>query len=1577
MLAYIGWRVLATTCFGISILVTLGIGRIYRVYNIQNDLVAELGGGITRDRLVEIDPSAASTPVGEVDRDRLVEIDLPTGKPVTDPRPTWPQPRWATTSPTWTTVEANWATRSEAAPADVSLPSQADTADEGDASHSHYVPGGEQQLSPAGAKSARVPDTQLNIGRLLYGPVLRYDPIRAGGKPAAETSTTTPVPRTGWLRGQAQRPGRLRFTLMLTILIACCMLIAAMPSPFHGSSTARVPPAWTPEHERQYPFATWVDDIYNWCLNNNDQPHQQCAAITMQLGGAARELARTMTPQERMHGGIVNGVQVDPVTMLFHGLQERFGPLGEETRMTAMVELMTFDRRHGERINEVASRFEVTRAVASRDAGFTMNTEAVAMTFLRAVGITDEQLLQILAPLSGRFPNTDAELRQMIAYIRRMGHILERSPGNVASALRPAGSRGSAREPRGEHARAYVGMGESAASSDPNTAWAASETWMSGSGTGWGYGLGGTGASAGSSYMSIPNQTEEDGSSEESTATSSDNGSENLNDPSIASLAPAQQGEHIYWAYTKAKKTWRRFSMKPTRHVRRFSKRKGKGGKGNRKGKSSGKFATMYMATEEVAVYFKGKGKGLRKGSTNKGFRGGGKGSRTNPKGPDGTTMLCSICNSDTHFRARCPTASTGSGQSQPSFPVVAATAAQSYTAVGAGPLDDILAAAQAPAQALALMVTEVPTEPMEVDTQNTSDDTSVAQPMEDSVSTDPWVLADPWSQPSAESGSSVAGTVATAGAQPGQSWGTHNDRWWRENEQHMHDWNWRNNRTPGPHYRNGTVFTHVPKNAAWQASTAERIRAIPAVPEVEVPVVVNRHWTPESGKPKPPTPSPSQLRGNPETPEELARHDASIARHDEAVASAIARHRTNLAVAGSGQNPIPVALQPATERDRELSALVAKALTRPHPGQRPADWPVPFKAPPPDNYPYMMLGLSQTTHTNPNNQHPPITPRLSRTGVSEVGPPLVTGGFGGPPPPKSTPAGPRGPDSVRPHWAVGGDTTARTRAHMQFATHMSSLGTGTNAQDRVVEGGSLSEVATNMASVQTMRADAVRQRNASGPGGTGAASSQPPPGRGQWPAWNTVPPRVQNHMTTTYPLPQHTAPPPAPIAAPPTPIRFYSGGDDSCSICLEPYVEQARVCRLTCMHTFHASCFQDMLLAVGTPLCPNCRGSPQIAAVWYYLATLPDLTQGRPNLVTPTDNEVYTAMIGGTVEAVVQPSLQAADVAANVSPRPVDTLRLDADDSDSGVPAGDEHDPDDPSSGEEVSSSGEGDEVPLTGVSAQLMTIETPRSVTTETESRSLAPSNSQHSDMTSYPIGMDPRAATGSMLMPGIGPPLVSAAQDRVVAGGASTAYLNTPALPDGSQALLVDPGSYGNIAGGNWVKRTATLAIQGGASAKPVQTKRKTPLNVSGVGTGSQVCNYDVTLPIALRNDRGETLSATFSSATLDDGDLPALLGLKTLVEQRALLDLSTMKLHFCGPGDATINLPPGSQSFQLSQSTSGHLMLPCCNFEGGRQLHDASSSSLALATATSPGPGVPETDGSAAPPGLGVGTPPVSN
>ena len=68
------------------------------------------------------------------------------------------------------------------------------------------------------------------------------------------------------------------------------------------------------------------------------QPAQQAAAIVMILGGAARELVRSITPDEIMHGGGVKGVQVDPVTYIEAGFQNRFALLDDEHRLAAMTQ---------------------------------------------------------------------------------------------------------------------------------------------------------------------------------------------------------------------------------------------------------------------------------------------------------------------------------------------------------------------------------------------------------------------------------------------------------------------------------------------------------------------------------------------------------------------------------------------------------------------------------------------------------------------------------------------------------------------------------------------------------------------------------------------------------------------------------------------------------------------------------------------------------------------------------------------------------------------------------------------------------------------------------------------------------------------------------------------------------------------------------------------------------------------------------------------------------------------------------------------------------------------------------------
>ena len=49
-------------------------------------------------------------------------------------------------------------------------------------------------------------------------------------------------------------------------------------------------------------------------------PLQRAAAIVLRLGGVARELLRSITPEELVSGGVVNCVLLDPITYIVSGL---------------------------------------------------------------------------------------------------------------------------------------------------------------------------------------------------------------------------------------------------------------------------------------------------------------------------------------------------------------------------------------------------------------------------------------------------------------------------------------------------------------------------------------------------------------------------------------------------------------------------------------------------------------------------------------------------------------------------------------------------------------------------------------------------------------------------------------------------------------------------------------------------------------------------------------------------------------------------------------------------------------------------------------------------------------------------------------------------------------------------------------------------------------------------------------------------------------------------------------------------------------------------------------------------------
>ena len=125
-----------------------------------------------------------------------------------------------------------------------------------------------------------------------------------------------------------------------------------------GDFTYRIPPAWAPENEQHYSFRDWCQDLQLWLMLTDLQPAQQAAAIVMRLGGAARELVRSTTPDEILNGGQINGVQVDPITYIVAGLQQMFAMLDDEHRLAAMTQFLAFP---GAKVSQSTGHLPATR----------------------------------------------------------------------------------------------------------------------------------------------------------------------------------------------------------------------------------------------------------------------------------------------------------------------------------------------------------------------------------------------------------------------------------------------------------------------------------------------------------------------------------------------------------------------------------------------------------------------------------------------------------------------------------------------------------------------------------------------------------------------------------------------------------------------------------------------------------------------------------------------------------------------------------------------------------------------------------------------------------------------------------------------------------------------------------------------------------------------------------------------------------------------------------------------------------------------------------------------------------------
>ena len=140
----------------------------------------------------------------------------------------------------------------------------------------------------------------------------------------------------------------------------------------------RIPPMWSPENEA-YSILAYVTYLTLWVMITYLHSHQQAGAIIMRLRASARELGVTITPQEIMNGGIINGVALGPVSYIITGLHNRLALLNEEARLSAMTDMLAFARRPHETISSRLSRYEVVRQRAAAEGQFVMSMEGCSL----------------------------------------------------------------------------------------------------------------------------------------------------------------------------------------------------------------------------------------------------------------------------------------------------------------------------------------------------------------------------------------------------------------------------------------------------------------------------------------------------------------------------------------------------------------------------------------------------------------------------------------------------------------------------------------------------------------------------------------------------------------------------------------------------------------------------------------------------------------------------------------------------------------------------------------------------------------------------------------------------------------------------------------------------------------------------------------------------------------------------------------------------------------------------------------------------------------------------------------------
>ena len=117
------------------------------------------------------------------------------------------------------------------------------------------------------------------------------------------------------------------------------------------------------------------------------------------------------------------------------------------------------------------------------------------------------------------------------------------------------------------------------------------------------------------------------------------------------------------------------------------------------------------------------------------------------------------------------------------------------------------------------------------------------------------------------------------------------------------------------------------------------------------------------------------------------------------------------------------------------------------------------------------------------------------------------------------------------------------------------------------------------------------------------------------------------------------------------------------------------------------------------------------------------------------------------------------------------------------------------------------------------------------------------------------------------------------------------------------------------------------------RPEQKQLENPVNIQGVGNGTNQIKFNMICPLAIptcEREQPEGFPSQIFPITggivEEPGDeLPGLLGMDVLEGKRAILDIGNQQLIFPGPGKVEMSFPPGTVITPLAKAPSGHLCM----------------------------------------------------